>query len=102
MGQAIYYGNQVLGRLSLRAGDVESAKKYFAASVETRGCPNINTFGPNMLLARELLQAGERDAVLAFLERCRVFLKFGGPSIDSWGAAIGSGRRPDFVDYLRR
>ena len=26
MGQAIEYGNQVLGRLSLRAGDVESAK----------------------------------------------------------------------------
>jgi tetratricopeptide (TPR) repeat protein len=65
-----FYGNQILGRLALAAGDVERAKSHLLASAETAGCPLWSiTFG-SMVLAKELLGRGERETVLRFLERC--------------------------------
>jgi hypothetical protein len=72
-----------------------------AASGAGRGAPEINSFGPNMIFAREMLQVSQRDAVLSFLEQCRVFWKGDFGKLDVWEAAIRSGQMPDFGDALR-
>lgn len=54
-----------------------------------------------MIFAREMLQVSQRDAVLSFLEQCRVFWKGDFGKLDVWEAAIRSGQMPDFGDALR-
>ena len=67
-GNAIAHANQVLGRIALSKGDVAEAKKLLLASADSQGSPQLNSFGPNFSLARELAEKGERDTVIAFLD----------------------------------
>jgi len=61
-GQAIYDGNLILGRLAAQEGRMEEAKQYLMASATSAGSAVLGSFGPNMSLARDLLQSGERDS----------------------------------------
>ena len=67
-GNAVHDGNQILGLVSLRRGDVESAKAFLLAAGATPGSPQLDSFGPEMVLARELLVRGESGVVLSYLD----------------------------------
>lgn len=67
-GNAIADANQVLGRIALSIGDVAEAKKRLLASADSQGSPQLNSFGPDFRLARELARKGERETVIAFLD----------------------------------
>jgi hypothetical protein len=54
----------VLGRIAVREGYIEAAKNYSIADGKNRGSPVMNSFGPNLTLAKDLLEKGERDTVL--------------------------------------
>src|SRR4029077_569376 len=67
-GNAIFDGNMVLGRVALkRDGNLSLAENYLKASAMTPGSPQLKVAGPNMSLARDILVAGDREPVLAFL-----------------------------------
>lgn len=66
-GNAIHNSNMVLGRISLTNGDISKAKEYLLESAESSGSPQLDTFGPSLELANELLQANEKDTVLSYL-----------------------------------
>lgn len=72
-GNMVYEGNQLLGLAALREGKVAPAKKYLLAAGKTPGSPQLNSFGPEMTLAQELLKKGEKQAVLDFLDEVAVF-----------------------------
>jgi hypothetical protein len=97
-GHAIYYGNLVLGRIALgRDHDLGKAKGALLAAGKSPGSAVLNSFGPNMSLAKELLDAGERDTVLEFFDECRSFWRLGGGKLDAWSATIKSCcRLPNF------
>jgi len=82
-GNAVHKGNLVLGRIAVREGRIVDAVGLLRASGETPGSPQLNSFGPNMSLAKDLLEQRETDAVLAYLEQCRVFWKMGGGMLDA-------------------
>jgi hypothetical protein len=70
-GNIVYEADEVLGRVALREGKFEEARRYLRAAGQTPGSPQLNSFGPQFTLARELLEHGEqpdRDAVVAFLD----------------------------------
>ena len=67
--------NTLLGRIALRRGNLNEAKERLADSARIEASPMLGSFGPSMKLAQELLAAGERDAVLEYLEECRLFWK---------------------------
>jgi len=67
-GNAIEDANQVLGRIALSKGDIAEAKKRLLASADSQGSPQLNSFGPDFRLARELAEKGERETVIAFLD----------------------------------
>ncbi len=71
------------------------------ASAETPGSPQLNSFGPSMRLAKELLAVGEKDAVIEFLDRCRSFWKSGQDRLDSWTETLKGGGTPNFGSNLR-
>ena len=101
-GNAVFTGNNVAGLVALkRDNNVSQADGYLLASARTPGSPQLNSFGPSMGLAKELLNAGERDAVLDFIGECRSFWKLGQKQLDAWTDAIKSGQTPDFGPNLR-
>ncbi|MEI8290132.1 MAG: hypothetical protein WCH99_11725 [Verrucomicrobiota bacterium] len=70
-GNIIYGGNQLLGQIALREGKPKEARDFLHQAGQTPGSPQLNSFGPDNLLARDLLHHGEpadREAVLAYLD----------------------------------
>ncbi|MEO5719331.1 MAG: hypothetical protein ABIR29_12295 [Chthoniobacterales bacterium] len=95
-GNAIQDFNLVLGRLALKAGEVENAKKRLLAAGRSPGSPQMNTFGPNMTLARDLLAKGEKEVVLAYFDLCKNFWKMEDGRLAKWRQDIAADRSPDF------
>lgn len=95
-GNAVQDANQVLGLIALGAGDVAEAKKRLLASADSKGSPQMNSFGPNMQLAKALLEKGERDVVLEYFQRCGTFWKMGETRLAAWTASVKKGEIPEF------
>lgn len=95
-GNAIHHGNNVLGRVALKQGDVKKAVQYLLEAGRTPGSPQLNSFGPNMSLAKELLEKGEKDAVLQYFELCRKFWRMDAGKLDNWTKEVKVGETPDF------
>jgi hypothetical protein len=95
-GNAIHDGNMVLGLVSLRAGDTPSAVNYLHEAGKSPGSPQMNSFGPNMTLAKALVEAGQDTAVLQYFDECRAFWKMGGKKLDDWSAMVRGGGKPNF------
>ncbi len=96
VGNQVHQGNLILGRIALRQGDVEEAKNRLIAAGKTTGSPNLNSFGPNMMLAKELLEKGERDVVLEYFMLCSKFWKSPFQKLDEWTENVKAGRIPAF------
>ena len=95
-GNSIHIGHMILGRVALTRGDRKRARAELLLSGQTPGSPNLNSFGPNMSLANDLLQAGERECVLAYFEECRKFWNRHFSKLDNWSADVKAGRMPEF------
>jgi hypothetical protein len=95
-GDAIHDGNLVLGRLALQRGDNTAASEFLIAAGKTPGSSNLASMGPGMALARDLFKAGEKDAVIAYLEECRAFWKANRGKLAEWLALVRAGLLPDF------
>jgi thiol-disulfide isomerase/thioredoxin/tetratricopeptide (TPR) repeat protein len=100
-GNAIHHANIVLGRISLARGDIEDAKKYLIEAGKTPGSPQLNSFGPNMMLAKELLEKKETQTVLNYFELCGKFWQMGDKQLDDWSVLVKNGQTPDFGANLR-
>ena len=99
-GNAIYYGNFVLGRIAVHEGNLAEAGKYLLAAGATPGSPQLNSFGPNVTLAKELLEKGQADVVLQYLALCKNFWEMDRGKLDDWSATIRSGGIPNFTSNL--
>ena len=95
-GDATHVGNLVLGRLALLGGDVAKAKEHLLAAGRVPGSPTLMSFGPNMLLASELIEKGERDAAVEYLDLCAKFWVMQDGKIEGWKAVIREGGMPNF------
>jgi hypothetical protein len=98
-GNAIYYGHSNLGRAALGRGDVEEAKRRLLAAGRTRGSPQLDSFGPDMTLAKALLARGEREVILQFLQLCRTFWKMDRGRLDKWTTMIRDGSTPSLEPF---
>ena len=100
-GNAIQDANLVLGRIAVREGKIEAAKGYLLAAGESPGSPQMNSFGPNMSLAHDLLEKGERDTVLEYFQLCGGFWRGQQNKLDQWTQEVRAGKIPDFGANLR-
>jgi hypothetical protein len=100
-GNAVFHGNLILGRVALkRDSNASQAESYLLTAGKTPGSPQLNSFGPNMSLAKDLLIAGERDSVVDFLDECANFWKADGGRLSDWKKTIQSGEMPNFAPNL--
>lgn len=95
-GERVHHGNLVLGRTALAEGDIEEAKKRLIAAGETTGSPALNSFGPSMILARELVRKGEQEVVLEYFRLCSRFWEGGKDKLRKWSVLVQGGLVPDF------
>lgn len=99
-GNAVHHGNLLLGRVALARGDTQLAKTRLRAAGATPGSPQLNSFGPNMALALELLHAGERATVIEYFDLCQQFWELGPSTLDLWSQQVASGVEPSFGPHL--
>ena len=99
-GNAIHNGNMILGRIALHKGDVASARHYLLESGRTPGSPQLGSFGPNVTLAKELIDINERDTALQYFTLCKSFWGMGVQKLGDWSEIVRSGGTPDFGPNL--
>lgn len=99
-GNRIHHGNLVLGRVALSDGNLEEAKARLLLAGKTSGSPQLSSFGPNMLLAKELLERGETSVVLEYFELCKKFWASPRAELQLWVDEVKSNRIPDFGGNL--
>ena len=95
-GNAVQDVNIVFGRLALSEGKMDVAKQFLLAAGQSPGSPQMNTFGPNMTLAKALLEKGEKDTVLEYFTLCSKFWKMDFGKLKEWSALVKQGKMPDF------
>lgn len=101
-GNAIHAANNVLGRVALKNGEIDQAKKFLLAAGKTPGSPQLNSFGPDMNLAKDLLAKGEKEIVLEYFALCSKFWnKTSQEMLEKWTAQVKAGEIPDFGANLK-
>ncbi|HKD09467.1 MAG TPA: hypothetical protein VKB79_26415 [Bryobacteraceae bacterium] len=95
-GNAIYYGHMVLGRVELAQGNTMLAEHHLIQSAQTTGSPQLNTFGPNTSLAKDLLEKGDTAPVLQYFALIQTFWQMNRGKPAEWSAQVQSGKIPDF------
>ncbi|MBQ0798295.1 MAG: hypothetical protein KBT63_03360 [Porticoccaceae bacterium] len=95
-GNAIYKGHLTLGRIALRQNNIDVAKKQLLLAGKTPGSPQLGSFGPNMILAKELLEAGEKETVLQFFELCEEFWDYHLEKLIKWEEQVENDETPYF------
>lgn len=93
---AVQRANTILGRVALRSGDVSGAKQYLLDSSGPLAAKDVSMSGPTMVLAKELLEQGERDAVLQYLDNSLSLWTRGESVLQIWIADIKKGKTPNF------
>lgn len=98
-GELFYFGYFTKGMVAVKKGDTDKAVEFLLKSAETSGSPLFNR-GPNMSLAKALLEAGQKDAVIEFLDKCGKFWKYDRSKREKWISEIKDGKTPDFGSSL--
>ena len=99
-GRATFNANLALGSVALREGDKKAAGQYLIAAGEAKGTPSLGSFGPNMTLARDLLNAGEKDTVLEFFRLMAISWPRETVQFGKWADQVRAGEQPNFGVYL--
>ncbi len=102
-GNAIFTANHTLGLIALYRNDIVGAKKYLLKAGQTPGSPQLGSYGPSMVLAKELLDRGEKEIVLQYLRLCEKFWSYDREKkLETWISEIEKGSVPDFGWHLKR
>ncbi|MEO8436679.1 MAG: hypothetical protein ABI596_17405 [Pyrinomonadaceae bacterium] len=99
-GQATHVGSVVLGYLAVMNGEMKKAREYLLAAGGVPGSASLNSFGPDMRLAKELIEKGERDTALAYFDLCAKFWANDRGQIQQWRTIVTQGGMPEFGPNL--
>lgn len=100
LGNAIHDANMVLGMVALKKDLVGKAKSYLLKAGKVPSSPQLKSFGPNMMLAKALLERGEKETVIKYMQLMKDVWEYNDGRLDSWISAIKGGGKPYFGDNL--
>jgi hypothetical protein len=93
--RGMHHAHQVLGHAALRRGERETARAELRQSLACLSLDSPEYGHPSPGLAFELQAAGEHEAMVEYLERCRPRWKESQAQLDLWQAQARSGRTPE-------
>lgn len=94
-GNAVHDANRYLGLISLKNGNADAAAVYLREAGKSTGSPQLDSFGPELDLANELLRQGRVEAVQSYLKDIQKFWKTDNGQVAGWLAAIDAGEKPE-------
>ena len=98
-GNAIHESNRILGLIALEYDDNAGAANYLIKAGQSTGSPQLDSFGPELDLANELLSRGESKAVLQYLLGVKEFWEGHEALIDGWIQKIYQGEHVQLTPY---
>ncbi|WP_273447183.1 hypothetical protein [Neolewinella agarilytica] len=103
-GDAVHQANIISGLVAFDQGDIDKSKEYLLDAIVHKPSPSLKTFGPNMLLAKKLLEVGEKEVVLTFLNSMNKIWQFPFRFFfaRNWIKKIKKNEIPDFKANLNR
>ena len=101
-GDVVHIDHLYRGLFALQDGKIKLARLELLKAGRPPAGAVISSFGPNCLLARELLKVGEQQPVLDFLQWCKAFwlLPVRLLHLPKWERTIRRGGIPDFGGSL--
>ena len=101
-GDVVHIDHVYLGLFALRRENIPLARLELLKAGMPPAGGVIRSFGPNFLLARELLRRGERQPVLDFCQRIKQFwlLPLRLYYMSGWVREIKAGKIPEFGIHL--
>ena len=98
----VHHSNAVIGLAYVKKGLFADASEYLLLASEIGGSPQLDSFGPSMKLAQELLSEGYESTVILYLRRCLEFWNHEAAteSITQWIDDIQNGDEPHFGKQL--
>ena len=102
LGDRIHHGHLILGMIALADGKLEQAKDHLLDAGRSPESPRLYDRGPNMVLAQQLLEHGETEAVVSYLELCSTFWRSGKGRrlLPMWIEMVEAGEIPIFGQNL--
>lgn len=99
-GEAAHRGNIVLGRIALKENNLAKAKEHLLIAARSAIRAPISYFVPDMELARELFEKGEKQIVVDYLKLCEGLESFNKEErskvLRRWQTEIAEGKTPSF------
>jgi len=95
-------GQTLLGRLAIARGDVGEGKQRLLASLKPPEKFKNPVFEPNMTLAQDVYDAGDKDAVLEFLEASRTVWKNDRGRLDRMISFVKQAPSADLIQLSRQ
>ncbi len=94
-GNAIFTSHSILGQLAIERGNIKRADQQLLLAGQTPGSPQLDSFGPDLTLAKELLAKRQRMPVLRFFQAVGKFWVMGRLRLVAWEKIIKAGGTPD-------
>ena len=98
-GDQFHFGNITLGKVALAQGDVRGAASYLLLAGSTPGSTQLKYSGPDTELAQQLLEKGEQESVLRYIDQCARFWERGQDKLREWTILVRAGQVPSFRRY---
>ncbi|MCW8932385.1 MAG: hypothetical protein OQL19_19385 [Gammaproteobacteria bacterium] len=98
-GNAIHDANRYLALMSLKNNDIDMAGTYLLRAGKSSGSPQLDSFGPDLDLANQLLKLGKRNEVITYLNDVKLFWEMNDGRIDSWLEQINNGEQPELSRF---
>jgi len=96
----IHHGHTILGLVAIGRGDVKTARSELTLSGAVTGSPQLKSVGPQMTLAKALLDRGDKEAVINYFAACEKFWRMDWGKLKKWTKMVRAGERPDFGGNL--
>lgn len=98
-GNAIHDANRYLGLVRLKNGNTAEAAQYLLKAGKSTGSPQLDTFGPELDLANELLKQGNVEPVKEYLRDIKRFWRLDQGQVETWLASLEKGERPELSRF---
>ena len=92
--------------MALQDGKIKLAERYLLLAGDSPGSPQMDSFGPNMSLAKDLLVRGRTKTVIEYFTKVRRFWaadpehdsldRYHAQKLDYWTKEVQAGQIPDF------
>jgi hypothetical protein len=99
-GTSVFLANMALGEAAFARGEKAEAVRYLLAASDAPATEFLRYSQIDMSLARDLVDAGEREGVATFLERCAKFNR-AERQLTAWAGQIRKGLNPNLTPSFR-